>query len=233
MKKTVIITAARLGMGAETARYLAAQGYRVALFARSAEIHTLAAELDGLAVQGDLTNKEDLCALVSTVMATFGRIDGLVINSGHPAKGELLDISDEDWYYGFNLLVLNVVRLCRLIVPIMVAQKSGAIVNISSFAAFEPNLIFPLSSAFRAALGSITKLLADRYAGDGIRVNAVLPGYIDSYPLAHELVETIPMQRQGRMLEIAQVVAFLLSEHASYLTGQNIRVDGGITKHIG
>jgi NAD(P)-dependent dehydrogenase (short-subunit alcohol dehydrogenase family) len=127
---------------------------------------------------------------------------------------------------------MNVVRLARLVTPIMQKQGQGAIVNISTFAAFEPSLAFPVSSALRAALGSFAKLYADRYAAEGIRMNNLLPGYIESYPVAEGLLESIPMQRAGTVAEIAKTAVFLLSADAGYITGQNIRVDGGITRSV-
>jgi NAD(P)-dependent dehydrogenase (short-subunit alcohol dehydrogenase family) len=114
----------------------------------------------------------------------------------------------------------------------MLEQGGGAFVNISTFAAFEPSLIFPVSSSLRAALGSFAKMYADQYAPQGIRMNNVLPGYIDSYPESEENLREIPMGRYGKVEEIASTVRFLLSEEAGYITGQNIRVDGGITRSV-
>jgi len=118
-------------------------------------------------------------------------------------------------------------------VPVMQAQKSGAIINISTFAAFEPDPVFPTSGVFRAGLAAYTKLFADKYAAENIRMNNVLPGFIDSLPEKEEFRARIPMERYGRSYEeIASVVAFLAAEGAGYITGQNIRVDGGITRSV-
>ncbi len=231
-EKVAIITAASKGMGAACAKELSAKGYKVALLSRSNDIVDLAAGLGGIAVTGSVTNKNDLKQLVDKTMEAFGRIDAVVNNTGHPAKGELLELTEDQWREGMDLVLLNVAKMAQLVIPIMQKQKTGALVNISTFAAYEPSASFPISSVLRAALGSYTKLLADRYAADNIRINNVLPGYIDSYDIDSEIRNEIPMQRSGKVEEIAKTVAFLLSEDAGYITGQNIKVDGGITKSV-
>ncbi|MGD1957977.1 MAG: SDR family oxidoreductase [Fulvivirga sp.] len=230
--KIAIITAAGKGMGLACARELYTRGYKLGLLARSESISEVAKELSAIAVQGSVTSKEDLKRLVDAMMGAHGRIDVVVNNTGHPAKGELLDLSEEDWHKGLDLVLMNVIKLAKLVTPIMQKQRSGAIVSISTFAAFEPSLSFPISSALRAALGGFTKMFADRYAADGIRMNNVLPGFIDSYEINEQIKETIPMHRSGTVQEIAQTVAFLSSQEASYITGQNIKVDGGLTRSV-
>ncbi len=230
--KAAIITAAGKGMGLACARELYTRGYKLGLLARSESINEVAKELSAIAVQGSVTSKEDLKRLVDAMMGAHGRIDVVVNNTGHPAKGELLDLSEEDWHKGLDLVLMNVIKLAKLVTPIMQKQRSGAIVNISTFAAFEPSLSFPISSALRAALGGFTKMFADRYAADGIRMNNVLPGFIDSYEINEQIKKTIPMHRSGTVQEIAQTVAFLSSQEASYITGQNIKVDGGLTRSV-
>ncbi|MEM6359065.1 MAG: SDR family oxidoreductase [Bacteroidota bacterium] len=230
--KVAIITAASKGMGLVCARELYTRGYKLGLLARSESINEVAKELSAIAVQGSVTSKEDLKRLVDAMMGAHGRIDVVVNNTGHPAKGELLDLSEEDWHKGLDLVLMNVIKLAKLVTPIMQKQRSGAIVNISTFAAFEPSLSFPISSALRAALGGFTKMFADRYAADGIRMNNVLPGFIDSYEINEQIKETIPMHRSGTVQEIAQTVAFLSLQEASYITGQNIKVDGGLTRSV-
>ena len=232
MDKVAVITAASRGMGAACARELAARGYRVVLMSRSEEILALAAELGGKAVQGSSDNAADLQKLVTFAMESYGRIDAVVNNTGHPKKGPLLELTDADWHAGLDLLLLNVVRMVRLVTPIMQAQGGGAIVNISTFAAYEPSARFPISASLRAALGSFTKIYADEVAKSNIRINNVLPGYVDSIAQNEATVAQIPMGRQGTTEEIARTVAFLLSADASYITGQNLRVDGGITRSV-
>jgi NAD(P)-dependent dehydrogenase (short-subunit alcohol dehydrogenase family) len=130
------------------------------------------------------------------------------------------------------LVVLNVVRIARLVTPAMQRQGGGAIVNVSTFSAFEPSPVFPLSSSLRAALAGFTKLYADRYAAEGVRMNNILPGFIESFEIDDETRDSIPMRRQGSVVEIAKTAAFLLSGDADYVTGQNIRVDGGLTRSV-
>jgi len=231
-QKVAIVTAAGRGIGAACALELAAKGYRLALMARSPEVIQLAQELKGFGRMGSVTEERDLNALVAETMKIYGRIDAVVNNTGHPAKGDLLSITDADWHNGLDLLLLNVVRMARLVTPVFVQQGHGAIVNISTLWAVEPSLSFPVSSSLRAALANFTKLYADKYAESGIRMNNVLPGFIENYDVSDDVRETIPMKRAGRVNEIAKTAAFLLSEDAGYITGQNIRVDGGLTRSV-
>ena len=227
-----IVTAASKGMGEAVARELARRGYQLCLFARSDAVHALAGELGATAVRGDISSASDLERLVATAMNAFGRIDALVNNTGHPPKGELLALSDADWHAGLDMLFLNVVRMARLVTPIMERQGGGAIVNVSAFGAVEPSLSYPVSSALRAALSSFTRLFAERYAAQNIRMNSLLPGFIDSYPQSEALVARIPARRYGTVEEIAATAAFLLSAEAGYITGQNLLVDGGLVRGL-
>ncbi|MGR3722538.1 SDR family oxidoreductase [Abyssibius alkaniclasticus] len=232
MTKTAIITAGGSGMGADAARRLAAEGYMVAILSSSGKGAALAEELGGVGVTGSNQSNDDLRRLVDVTMEKWGRVDALVNSAGHGPRAPVLELSDDDWHTGLDVYFLNVVRPTRLVAPIMVAQGGGAIVNISTFAAFEPDPVFPTSGVFRAGLAAYTKLFADKYAPDKVRMNNVLPGFIDSLPEKDEFRARVPMGRYGKTGEISATVAFLLSEGAGYITGQNLRVDGGITRSV-
>ncbi len=225
--RTAIITAASRGMGAACARELAARGYKLALMSGTDAVESIAVELDAKALVGSVTNPDDLQQLVTLALNSYGRIDVVVNNTGHPVRGDLLELTDLDWLAGFDLVFFNVVRMARLVTPLMEKQGQGSIVNITTLGAVEPNLSFPISSSLRAGLAAFTKLFADRYANAGIRMNNVLPGFVNSYPVSDATRETIPMKREATVEEIAKTVAFLASSDSVYITGQNVRVDGG------
>lgn len=231
-KKVALITGGGRGMGAAIARELAARDYRVGLMSPSESCEALAAELGGVAWRGRAENADDIRGIFDLTMQAYGRIDAVVNHTGGPAKGDLLEIDEDKWLLANEMVVLSVLRMARLVTPVMERQGGGAILNITTFAAFEPSLKFPVSCVYRAGVGAFTKLYADRYAAKGIRMNALLPGFVDSVNHKPETAGQVPMKRIGEVAEIAKTAAFLLSDDASYITGQNIRVDGGISRHV-
>jgi NAD(P)-dependent dehydrogenase (short-subunit alcohol dehydrogenase family) len=233
MTKVALISAGGSGMGADAARALHAQGFEVGILSSSGKGEALAQELGGIGVTGSNRSTDDLQQLVDAAMTRWGRIDALVNSAGHGPRAPVLELSDEDWIEGMQVYFLSAIRPTRLVAPIMAAQGGGAIVNISTFATFEPSPVFPTSAVFRAGLASFTKLFADEYAAKGVRMNNVLPGFIDSLPEKEEFRSQIPMGRYGSSRnEIGETIAFLSSDAAGYITGQNIRVDGGLTRSV-
>ncbi len=231
-ERVALVSAGGSGMGAGAARRLAADGFQVAVLSSSGKGEALAKELGGVGVTGSNNSNDDLKRLVDLAMERWGRIDALVNSAGHGPRGPIMDITDEDWHTGMEVYFLSAVRPTRLVTPIMQQQKSGSIVNISTFAAFEPDPTFPTSGVFRAGLAAWAKLFSDRYASENIRMNNVLPGFIDSLPERQEFKDRIPMERYGSVDEISATISFLASEGSGYITGQNIRVDGGITRSV-
>ena len=232
VEKVAVITAGGSGMGAAAARRLAKDGYAVAILSSSGKGEALAHELGGIGMTGSNQSQDDLQRVVELAMARWGRIDALVNSAGHGPRAPILELSDADWHTGMEVYFLNAVRATRLVVPIMQQQGKGAIVNISTAWAFEPSEMFPTSAVMRAGLASFTKIFADTYAAQNIRMNNVLPGWIDSLAATEERRASVPMERYGKAEEIAGTIAFLLSDDAGYITGQNVRVDGGITRAI-
>lgn len=232
MTKVALITAGGSGMGAAAARKLREKGYEIGILSSSGRGEALARELGGFGVTGSNESNDDLKRLVDGAMERWGRIDVLVNSAGHGPRAPVLELTDEDWHKGMEVYFLSAVRPIRLVTPIMVEQKSGTIINITTFATFEPDPVFPTSGVFRAGLAAFTKLFADQYASANVRMNNVLPGFIDSLPEKEEFRRRVPMERYGKAEEIAETIAFLASEGAGYITGQNIRVDGGITRSV-
>jgi NAD(P)-dependent dehydrogenase (short-subunit alcohol dehydrogenase family) len=230
--KVALITAGGSGMGAAAVRKLAADGFHVGVLSSSGKGEALASGLGGIGVTGSNQSADDIKKLVDLAMAKWGRIDALVNSAGHGPRAPLLDITDEQWRTGMDVYLMNVIRPTRLVAPIMAATGGGAIVNISTAWAFEPSAMFPTSAVFRAGLAAFTKLFADEYAGRNVRMNNVLPGWIDSLPQTEERRAGVPMGRYGTSEEIAATVAFLVSEGAGYITGQNLRVDGGLMRGV-
>ena len=231
-EKVAIITAGGSGMGAAAAKRLAADGFKIAILSSSGKGEALAQELGGIGVTGSNQSVDDLQRLADLSVEHYGRIDVLVNSAGHGPRAPILDITDEQWHTGLDVYLMNVVRSVRIVAPVMAKQKAGSIINISTAWAFEPSDMFPTSAVFRAGLAAYTKIFSDKYAADNVRMNNVLPGWIDSLPATEERRDMVPMQRYGKSEEIAATVAFLASEGAGYITGQNIRVDGGLTRAV-
>jgi NAD(P)-dependent dehydrogenase (short-subunit alcohol dehydrogenase family) len=231
-ERVALITAGGSGMGAAAARRLHADGYKIAVLSSSGKGEALAAELGGIGVTGSNQSNDDIGKLVDQAMTRWGRIDVLVNSAGHGPRAAVLELTDEQWHQGMDTYLLNVIRPTRLVAPHMQKQRAGAIINISTAWAFEPSAMFPTSAVFRAGLAAFTKLFADSYAPHNVRMNNVLPGWIDSLPATDERRDSVPMQRYGTSDEIAATVAFLASDGAGYITGQNLRVDGGLMRSV-
>jgi NAD(P)-dependent dehydrogenase (short-subunit alcohol dehydrogenase family) len=231
--RIAVVTAASSGIGLGAARALAARGWSLVLMSRSEKIEAVAAELGATGVRGDVTSENDMARLVATALQRHGRIDGAVINTGHPPKGEILEITDADWHKAMEIVLMPTVRAMRCLAPVFARQKSGSVVSVSSYAAREPELTYPLSAVFRAALAGFLKLCVARHGGEGWRINAVLPGFVDNCSAKPEAVARIPMGRYAAVeAELGATIAFLLSEEAGYITGQGLLVDGGLVRAI-
>jgi NAD(P)-dependent dehydrogenase (short-subunit alcohol dehydrogenase family) len=230
--KVALVVGGGSGMGAAAARRLARDGFRMAILSSSGRGEALASELGGIGLTGSNQSNEDLGRMVNLVLERWGRIDVLVNSAGHGPKGPVLELTDAQWFEGLEVYLLNVIRAARLVAPTMATRNSGTIINISSAWAVEPSAMFPTSAVFRSGLAAFTKLFADQYAASNVRMNNVLPGWIDSLPEKEDRRLSVPMQRYGSSDEIAATIAFLASEDAAYITGQSIRVDGGLMRSL-
>ena len=231
-EKVAVVVGGGSGMGAAAARKLASEGFRVAILSSSGKGEALGNELGGFGVTGSNQSSSDLKRLIDLVTDRWGRIDALVNSAGHGPRAPVLELTDEQWHLGLDVYLMNVIRPTRLVAPIMARQKGGVVINISTAWVVEPSPMFPTSAVFRAGLAVFTKLFADEYAASNVRMNNVLPGWIDSLPEKDERRQSVPLQRYGSSEEIAATIAFLASEGAAYITGQNIRVDGGLMRSI-
>ena len=231
-KKVAIIIAGGSGMGADAAKKLASNDFNISILSSSGKGEALANKFNGIGITGSNQSNKDIKNLVNTTYNKWGRIDLLVNSAAHGPRGPILELTDNDWHLGLDIYLLNVIRSVREVTPIMQKQKFGSIINISTFATFEPDPVFPTSGVFRAGLASFTKLFVEKYSKNNIRMNNILPGFIDSLPEKEEFKKRIPLNRYGKVNEISEVINFLSSDGAAYITGQNIRVDGGITKSV-
>jgi 3-oxoacyl-[acyl-carrier protein] reductase len=253
--KVAMVAAATKGLGRAIALELAREGCRVSVCARSAEaLPEIQAALEGagpgkgaaLAVRADVSSATDLAAWHAETVSRLGRPDILVTNTGGPPAGRFLQLTEEQWRGGVDSTLMNVIRLCQLVLPGMRERRWGRIVHLTSFVAKQPMDLVTISSTLRAGLSALTRTMAAQLAPDNVLVNAVLPGHFltdrqvhlneirskeqgvtrEAYEL--QVQAGIPLRRFGRPEELGQVVAFLCSERASYLTGASIQVDGAL-----
>jgi NAD(P)-dependent dehydrogenase (short-subunit alcohol dehydrogenase family) len=230
--KVALVVGGGSGIAAAGARKLAENGYEIGIMSSSGRGEVLAKELRGLGFTGSNMVPDDLKRFVDLALERWGRVDAVVNGAGHGPKGPILALTDADWQSGMEFYLLNVIRMTRLVAPVMQAQKSGSIVNISTAVAFEPEESFPVSAVFRTGLSAFTKLFSDQYAKDNLRMNNIMPGFIDSLPEKEDRRSRIPLGRYGTMDEAAELILFLASEKSSYITGQSIRIDGGLTRSV-
>ena len=233
--KVAIVTGASRGIGAAIARELAARGARVIAGYRTGadEARALAKEIGAVAVESDVATPAGVLALVA---AAGERVDVLVNNAGTNRDGLLLRMSDEDWDSVLRTNLDGTFRMCRAVSEIMLRQRSGSIVNVTSVSGIRGNPGQANYAASKAAIAAMTRTLAKELAKRSIRVNCVAPGFIDTDMVKRmdprvvdEVVKRIPMQRLGLPDEVAKVVAFLASDDARYVTGQEWVIDGGLT----
>ena len=232
MKKVAVLIAAGSGMGSNAAKKLYEDGFKIAIMSSSGKGERLAKKLNGIGYTGSNLKSADIKTFINKVIKRYGRIDVLVNSAGHGPKGEILKISDDDWFKSMEIYFLNVVRSVRLVTPFMKKQNNGSIINISTYAVYEPERGFPTSGVMRASLSSFCKIYSDEYAKFNIRINNILPGFIDSLNVQSKYLKRVPLKRQGKVSEISALISLLASDNGSYITGQNIRVDGGITRSV-
>jgi 3-oxoacyl-[acyl-carrier protein] reductase len=239
--RTAIVCGASSGMGLATAEALSREGANVAMFARRRDVLDREAERVGaLAVRGDVTNPADLKRLVERTVEAFGGIDVLLNNSGGPPRGPALGLDDEAVERAVELLLLSVVRLTNLCVPQLERSGRGRIINIESSTVKEPIDNLALSNGIRPGVIGWAKTLARELGPRKITVNSIAPGRIDTPRLQEgyaersraAAMEEIPLRRFGQPEEVADVICFLASDRAAYITGAVIAVDGGLTRSL-
>jgi len=256
-EKVALVTAASKGLGKAAALELAREGARVAICARTeSPLRAAADEIEKatggkvLPVVADVSNADDIEKLVQATVDHLGRLDILVTNAGGPPAGYFFDLNDDVWQAAFELTLMSTVRLCRAAVPYMQKNGWGRVVNITSVSVKQPIDNLLLSNAFRAGVVGLSKTLSNQFAGDGITVNSVCPGYtrtdrvtqlnaararelgIDEKKVERQVTADIPMGRMGQPEELAALIVFLASERAGYITGTTIQVDGGYVKGL-
>ncbi len=252
--RVAMVAAASKGLGRASALALAREGCKVSVCGRDPEsLATVLRELEAvgpsarhLAVPCDVSRLEDLERWHRLTVDKLGLVDILVTNTGGPPAAMFQVLTEEQWASGVQSTLMNVVRLCRLVLPSMQSRRWGRIVHITSLVAKEPTPLLTLSSTLRAGLSGLTKTMANEFGKDNVLVNALLPGHITTdrqvqlgrvragkAGISLEQYDTqaqaaIPLGRYGRPEEIGEAVAFLCSERASYITGVSLQVDGGI-----
>ena len=239
--RTAIVCGASAGMGLATAEALAREGANVSMFARRRELLEREAERIGaLAVRGDVTNPADLKRLADRTVEAFGGIDILVNNSGGPPRTPAVGLTDDDVERAVELLLLSVVRLTELCLPQLRRSGRGRIINIASSTVREPADNLALSNAVRPGVIGWAKSMARELGPDKITVNSIAPGRIDTERLQEGFaegsraaaMEQIPLRRFGRPEEVADVICFLASDRASYVSGAVVPVDGAMTRSL-
>ncbi|MBI2808722.1 MAG: SDR family oxidoreductase [Planctomycetes bacterium] len=255
--KAVLVTGASRGIGRAVAEGFAREGARLCVVARNVEpLEQLRASLSNLgatevfAVPGNVALADSLQRIVDSMLERFGGIDIVVSNAGGPPEGWFMECTDSMWQEGFERNFLALVRLARLAIPYMKSRRWGRIIHISSVAARQPIDRLTISSALRAGLLGLIRSLASEMASEGISVNSVLPGFTKTEHVAElatalaagrqcsveevygEWQRSIPADRLAAPDEIARLVLFLASEHAGYITGTAIPIDGGFVKGI-
>jgi 3-oxoacyl-[acyl-carrier protein] reductase len=248
-----MIAAASKGIGKACALALAQEGCKISICARTPEAlmetaKELEAHSETLALVADVSSSGGLENWFQATVEAFGQVDILVTNTGGPPVSRFLQLTDEQWLAGVESTLMNVIRLSRLTIPGMQQRQWGRIIHLTSLVAKQPIDELTISSTLRAGLSGLTKTMANQLGPDGITVNAVLMGQIltdRQYAIADVRVKEqgisyeehfqrvaaeIPLRRLGEPREVGEVVAFLASDRASYVTGVSLQVDGGVIR---
>jgi 3-oxoacyl-[acyl-carrier protein] reductase len=252
--KVSIVTAASRGIGAGVASVLAREGSDLVIASRdSARLEKLARELEAkygvsvVPVQADLTKREDVRRIAEAAIRHFGKVDVLAYNTGPPKPGAFMELSEEDWEYGVRLLLMSAVWITRDVLPHMVERRQGRLIYITSSTLKQPIPTLTLSNVIRLSLAGLVKTLAYQLGPYNILVNGIMQGYVDTERVREvaaaraqregrrvedvikEIEREVPLGRLARPEEIGELVAFLASDKASYITGSLILIDGGRT----